>query len=1387
MDCPPSEPDRLDDLAEEFMDRFRRGERPSVTEYTKKHPDLADEIRELFPALVMMEDLGSVAGRPALPQAGPLPEQLGDFRILRKIGRGGMGVVYEAVQESLGRHVALKVLPFYALMEPTLLERFRREARAAAQLHHTNIVPVFGIDEHDGIPYYAMQFIQGQSLDEVIDEVKRLRHDKTPSSGEPVRSLGSSVAQALVLGHFDSGLVHNNEDGPPLKSEDRQAPSKLVAPQSCVPGSRSLSWVSTGRSDLTTQSETQYFRSVARVGIQVAEALEYAHRHGIVHRDIKPSNLLLDLSGTVWITDFGLAKAEGSNELTNTGDLVGTVRYMSPQRLNGNSEPRSDIYSLGITLYEMVTLQPAYADSNRAQLIQRIMQEEPPRPRKIDPHIPRDLETIILKAIAKEPAARYPNAQALAEDLRRFVADRPIQARRIFWPEQAWRWCRRNPVVAGLTTAVSLLLFLIAAGSLVAVVYLRATLTESEANRIRARSAQKDAQENLIDALAAVDQMLTRVAEERLLHVPQMEGVRRELLQDAQKFYLKFLEKKSDDPVIRREAALAYRRVGKIQFFLGQYAEAEKAHRTGIGILEELARASPSDPVLRMELLTIHLQYCDPLHVSGKGEEALTNIRRAVAIAEKLVEDFPDVCAHHDRLVDARNYLASALTFRQPDEAEKILRRNLLGGAGSHNQEATYRVLGDVFMATRRVPEAEDAYRQALQYVEKKAAERTSAMPPLALHLRALARALAIQRPEEAEKHFRRAIELDEKLATDFPASPHYRHDLASEHIDHAEVLKQLGRKAEAEKAYRRAVDLYERLATDFPTIPMFQRVAFDRRLGLGQLLVEAGRAQEAQQVYGEAAALSQKLPADFSARLVHWRGLVRSHIELGRLLETSGRTQEAEAAFLQALAIQEKLEAEYGCKPEHRREVARSHLDAAFQLRFANRHAGTEKLYRWAVEHFVRLADESPQSQEARQDLAVSYFSLADYYRWASGRQKDAEKAFRQSLEQYEKLSADFPDVPAYRISRADCRERLASVLLFQGRLQEAEQGFNETVALVERLAEQHPVDRTVRMTLAMGSRHWGETLWRLSRPQEVEKSFRRAEAILDKLVADFPQESWYQIEWGVTCQMLVALLARDLKQPEAAEKFYRRDVVIFEKLAAEFAREPSYREWLASAHREWAFCLQENGRTEAKEIFDLAIASLSKAVELRSKDFWAVWYPLALLHLSAGRTKDYRALCETMLERFGQADDPDFWVIAICKLAPDALADLARPAQLAEEKLARHPHNADLAGVLGETLYRKGDLEAAVPRLEASIRADPSVGVAWRKLFLAMGYHRLGRTAQARQLLQEAVEWIEKNGQEKLAPGAELKEPMPWSLRLDLQLLRREAEELLGKKNGQ
>jgi WD40 repeat protein/serine/threonine protein kinase/tetratricopeptide (TPR) repeat protein len=463
-----SEFDPVEELADSFLARYRRGERPALSEYTQKHPELAEKIRDLFPTLVMMEELGSVAN-PAdgrdneRPMASsPIPQQLGEYRILREVGWGGMGVVYEAVQESLGRHVALKVLAFPGLLKPTYLERFAREARAAACLHHTNIVPVFGIGEHQGIHYYAMQFIQGQSLDAVLKEVKRLRNvtdESAEKKAEPRCELTVSIARSLLTGSPPSpspagggGHAWGADSSTPVPEGTLSVCSRASGPSAADGITSSILSPDSG---LASQPKAQYFRSVARLAVQIAEALNYAHKQGILHRDIKPSNLLLDTRGTVWITDFGLVKAEDSDELTNPGDIVGTVRYMAPERFQGRADPGNDIYGLGMTLYELLTLHPAFEDANRARLIERVTNDEPPRPRKIDSHIPRDLETVVLKATAKDPARRYASAEDLAEDLRRFLADRPIRARRASSLEKVARWCRRNPAVSGLTAVLA--------------------------------------------------------------------------------------------------------------------------------------------------------------------------------------------------------------------------------------------------------------------------------------------------------------------------------------------------------------------------------------------------------------------------------------------------------------------------------------------------------------------------------------------------------------------------------------------------------------------------------------------------------------------------------------------------------------------------------------------------------------------------------------------------------------------------------------------------------------------------------------------------------------------------------------------------------------------
>jgi serine/threonine protein kinase/WD40 repeat protein len=491
--------DPIEMLADSFLARYRRGERPSVEDYAAQRPEQADEIRELLPALVMLEQEKPSAGADTAANggtagkaAGATPRQLGDYVILREIARGGMGVVYEATQQSLGRHVALKVLPHNRLAEPTQLARFKHEARAAAMLHHTNIVPVFGVGEHEGVHYYAMQYIQGQSLDAVLREVKRLRGG-TPalpacSSGRDP-TLAKSVAAELVSGQFA------RKSEPPAQTEflgtsrpTDQAKICSAMDLGAIPGSSSPS------SSILGRSGSSYYRSVARIGVQAAEALAYAHHQKVLHRDIKPSNLLLDLQGTVWVTDFGLAKAEGTDALTHTGDIVGTLRYMAPERFRGEADARSDVYALGLTLYELLTLEPAFPAEQRPRLIEQILHDDPPRPRQHDPLIPRDLETVVQKAMAKEPSDRYRTASELAEDLRRYLADRPILARRPTLLDRAGKWVRRRPGIAASAVAA---LVLAVAGLAVSNGLVRREMHAKEIALAAAQRSERDAKDSL--------------------------------------------------------------------------------------------------------------------------------------------------------------------------------------------------------------------------------------------------------------------------------------------------------------------------------------------------------------------------------------------------------------------------------------------------------------------------------------------------------------------------------------------------------------------------------------------------------------------------------------------------------------------------------------------------------------------------------------------------------------------------------------------------------------------------------------------------------------------------------------------------------------------------
>jgi serine/threonine protein kinase len=379
--------ERLVDLLMRAEDLREQGQRVTAEELCRDCPELlprlepllrgADEVEKLLDLSACVAD-----GVPTLvpgPSAVAAPRVRG-YTIRRELGRGGMGVVYDAEQEALGRRVALKVLSALPGQSAERVARFQREVRAAARLHHTNIVPVFEVGQDGGVWFYSMQYIPGRPLNDVL----RLAHRSRRARQAPVAPRPPGIDPA-------SG-------GPESTLSRLVTPTGAHEPAGGAAADPST-WDARGLGLLSPDAEPYlYFREVARAGQQVAEALACAHAHGVLHRDIKPANLLLDDSGRVWVTDFGLAKID-NDDLTHSGALLGTLRYMAPEQVRGTPDARSDVYSLGLTLYELLVLEPAFDAPDHLRLLEQIAEREPRRPRSLDPRVPRDLETIVLKAI----------------------------------------------------------------------------------------------------------------------------------------------------------------------------------------------------------------------------------------------------------------------------------------------------------------------------------------------------------------------------------------------------------------------------------------------------------------------------------------------------------------------------------------------------------------------------------------------------------------------------------------------------------------------------------------------------------------------------------------------------------------------------------------------------------------------------------------------------------------------------------------------------------------------------------------------------------------------------------------------------------------------------
>jgi serine/threonine protein kinase len=470
----------LGEILGEIFDRVAAGEDPNLDDYAEQYPEMADVLRQALPSLNAIGASLSIGELVQDTSDAARRRQLGDFRLHREIGRGGMGVVYEAEQLSMGRKVALKVLPFAAMLDPKRLARFRNEIRAAATLDHPHIVPIYFAGEERGVHFYAMHLVEGQSLETLLDELRRRCE---ALRGRPISTINDPALRPVVAANPELACT----EATVTQATGKKMSSGQVF-NSSSPSSQS-------------RFSREYFRSVARVGIQAGEALQHAHELGIVHRDVKPGNLLLDRQGHLFVADFGLARVEADTGITISGDIMGTIRYMSPEQALGHRlvvDNRTDIYSLGATLYELLTTRPPFDGGNRQELLKQIAFDEPVVPHRLEAGVPAELGTIVMKAMAKDPEERYLSAACLVDDLRRFLLNRPIAAR----PPSCWqllsKWLQRN---AAWAFSIAIVLCVITIGLLVSSVLLWhekqhtvAALREATEARTSTRHAKNDAE-----------------------------------------------------------------------------------------------------------------------------------------------------------------------------------------------------------------------------------------------------------------------------------------------------------------------------------------------------------------------------------------------------------------------------------------------------------------------------------------------------------------------------------------------------------------------------------------------------------------------------------------------------------------------------------------------------------------------------------------------------------------------------------------------------------------------------------------------------------------------------------------------------------------------------
>jgi len=671
---------------------------------------------------------------------------------------------------------------------------------------------------------------------------------------------------------------------------------------------------------------------VAELGAQAAEALDHAHEMGVLHRDIKPSNLLLDGTGKLWISDFGLAHLEDQDGSAARGDVVGTVRYMSPEQARATRAPvdhRTDVYSLGATLYELIALRPAYPGNDRDALFRQIALNEPPRLRRHNPSTPVELETVILKAMARSPVERYPDARALAEDLRRFLHDRPIAARRPTLPERGRKWMRRHPA---LSTTVAGVLLLLSGALAFSAVLLWQERTVQETALLAARDSRRKADVNYARTLEVVDRMLALVGEAPLEPAPGLNRVRAGLLGDALEFYGEALDRKPTDVELRGKVARIRRYRGRYLVRLGRANEGVAEYRRALELLESLGADESRSRSIRHDRVRVEIDLGELLsREPATREDGDALLRRAVGRLESWIAADPADTAF-------RRSLAHGLQVRAAAN----------GKAGRRDEAAT-----DLFRAVEIMEEA----------------VRTSPGPENRRELGTLCNALGTLflqqgRAAEAEKPFRRGVAIQRALLAEDPEKPRFRRELGALLANLALVFHRAERPAEAETALREAVE-HQRAALAANRHDRQSRTfLWNHYWNLADLLVSEGR-------HADAAAAARALTR---VRPQH----LGSHLEAVRYLLRCGEMAAGDAATAnryrdEARAIVDGLVPQIGGQPAALEKVAWLLLQAPDPSFRQPRRAAA----------LARKATElAPKVPEPRVTLALALYRAGEYDR---------------------------------------------------------------------------------------------------------------------------------------------------------------------------------------------------------------------------------------------------------------------------------------------------------------------------------------------------------------------------------------------------------------------